>query len=227
MPTRQQPRHIARELALLSQGQLSRNPDKLAKHELHDVVLAAVRALTGEIEDALEFAAEEIKRGNERIFSSETQATSVQSARAMVSEAIEMTQTAINRVGAAVELPEIIQLANQQEVRDYTIEILSTLGNKRPAIDQQIADALVEWQLNRLSQIDRALLRIAVTEMSCLNVPDRVAINEAVELAKRYSDDEGHRFINGVLRRVSDQTVGGARGQGDKGAEGQGAEESN
>jgi N utilization substance protein B len=47
--------------------------------------------------------------------------------------------------------------------------------------------------------------------MSFLGLPERVAINEAVELAKRYSDEEGHRFINGVLRRVSDRIKTEAR----------------
>jgi transcription antitermination protein NusB len=41
-------------------------------------------------------------------------------------------------------------------------------------------------------------------EMRYLGIPDRIAINEAIELAKKYSDEEGYRFINGVLRRVSD-----------------------
>ncbi|NEO62999.1 MAG: N utilization substance protein B, partial [Moorea sp. SIO4G2] len=48
------------------------------------------------------------------------------------------------------------------------------------------------------------ILRMAVAEISFLGIPDRVAINEAVELAKRYSDEEGHRFINGVLRRANE-----------------------
>ncbi|NEO00992.1 MAG: transcription antitermination factor NusB, partial [Moorea sp. SIO3I7] len=60
------------------------------------------------------------------------------------------------------------------------------------------------WQLKRLPRIDRDILRMAVAEISFLGIPDRVAINEAVELAKRYSDEEGHRFINGVLRRANE-----------------------
>jgi N utilization substance protein B len=68
-----------------------------------------------------------------------------------------------------------------------------------------LTQALQDWQLNRLAHIDRDILRISVAEMTFLGIPDRVAINEAVELAKRYSDDEGHRFINGVLRRVTDR----------------------
>ncbi|MEO1068445.1 MAG: transcription antitermination protein NusB, partial [Cyanobacteria bacterium J06638_6] len=61
----------------------------------------------------------------------------------------------------------------------------------------------------RLPRIDRDILRLAVVEMNYLGTPDRVAINEAVELAKRYSDDDGFRFINGVLRRVVNRSDGG------------------
>ena len=64
---------------------------------------------------------------------------------------------------------------------------------------------MVAWQVKRLAQIDRDLLRLAIVEMQYLGVPDRVAINEAVELAKRYSDEDGYRFINGVLRRWLEQ----------------------
>ncbi len=123
----------------------------------------------------------------------------------MVDEAIELSQTAINRLGAAIELPEFIHLTNQQEVRGYTLQIVGTLNVNRTQIDQLLQESLVDWQLTRLARIDRDILRIAVTEILFLDVPDRVAINEAVELAKRYSSDEGHRFINGVLRRVTNQ----------------------
>ena len=61
------------------------------------------------------------------------------------------------------------------------------------------------WQLSRLAKIDRDILRISVAEMLYLQVPEKVAINESVELAKRYSDEDGFRFINGVLRRLSDR----------------------
>jgi N utilization substance protein B len=69
---------------------------------------------------------------------------------------------------------------------------------------------MVAWQLKRLARIDRDILRIAVVEMDYLGTPDRVAINEAVELAKRYSGEEGFRFINGVLKRVVDRHGGGS-----------------
>jgi N utilization substance protein B len=110
-------------------------------------------------------------------------------------------------VGTSLELPELIQLANQPDldVRTYALEIVLSVNVHRVEIDEQLEKALVDWQVNRLARIDRDILRIAVAEMLFLAQNERVAINEAVELAKRYSGDEGHRFINGVLRRVSEQ----------------------
>jgi N utilization substance protein B len=124
----------------------------------------------------------------------------------MLQEAIAYTQTAINQLGTAVDFPELIQLANQdKEVRNYAKQIVLAVHENRQIIDELISTALVDWQVTRLAQIDRDILHIAVAEMKFIRVPDSIAINEAVELAKRYSGDEGHRFINGVLRRVTEQ----------------------
>lgn len=199
-----QARRIARELALLSVGQLSAKQERLESHQLQAVVVAAVRTLTTEAQDALETASAELQQGNSRLLSSQIRATDVQSASAMVSEAIGFAQSAINRLATALEVPEFVQLSNQKEVRAYTLELISTLKANRDAIDQTLSQALVDWQLSRLAWIDRDILRLAVTEIQYLGIPDRVAINEAVELAKRYSGEDGHRFINGVLRRVVD-----------------------
>jgi N utilization substance protein B len=206
-----QPRRISRELALLSLSQLPTNPERLDTQQLTNLILAAVRTLSSEIQEVLETASSELRRGNDRLLSSETRTTDMQSAKAMVADAIELTQKAINRLGSAVEIPEVIQLTNQQEVRTYALEILKTISRRRLEIDDSLSHALQDWQLNRLPHIDRDILRIAVAEIAFLGTPERVAINEAVELAKRYSDDEGHRFINGVLRRVTDRMKAKAR----------------
>ncbi|MUL36998.1 transcription antitermination factor NusB [Gloeocapsopsis dulcis] len=202
-----QPRRIARELALLSLSQLPSSPEKLETQQLSNMVLAAVRTLTTEVQDNLTTAAAELQRASDRLLSSETRAGDLHTSRSLVDESIQLTQSAINRVGAALELPELIQLANQPDfdVRTYALQIVRAVNIHRPEIDQKLNDALVDWQVSRLARIDRDLLRIAVAEILYLGVPNRVAINEAVELAKRYSGDEGHRFINGVLRRISEQ----------------------
>ncbi|NJP11449.1 MAG: transcription antitermination protein NusB [Leptolyngbyaceae cyanobacterium RU_5_1] len=206
-----QARRIARELALLSISQLPATQENLEAQSLQNVVVAAVRTLTTEAEDALETAAAELQQSNSRLLNSQTRAADLQTARGMVTEAIELTQAAINRLGIAIEIPEIVQLANQNDVRTYALEIIRTLKANREEIDQLLTQALVDWQLSRLAVVDRDILRIAVTEMLYLGVPDRIAVNEAVELAKRYSGEDGHRFINGVLRRVTDRVKAGTR----------------
>ena len=202
------PRQIARELALLSLSQLPTNPNKLTEVQLPKLLLAAVRTLTSEVQDTLDNAAAQLQRGNDRLLNSQTRASDLNNSRTMVREAITYTQTAINQLGASVEFPELIQLANQdKEVARYAIEIVKTANNEQKNLDRIISQALVDWQVNRLAQIDRDILRIAVAEMMFLGLEDRIAINEAVELAKRYSGEDGHRFINGVLRRVTEQRV--------------------
>ena len=198
-------RETSRELALLGISQLPANPELLEAKKLQDVLLAAIRTLTTEVQESLEAAASEVQRGSDKLLASEIRAADIQSARAMVREAIELTQTAINRLGSAMEFPELIQLANQQDVRTYALQILTKVSANRVQIDELLSEALVDWQIDRLARIDRDIMRIAIAEILYLGLPEQVSVNEAVQLAKRYSGDEGHRFINGVLRRVVDK----------------------
>jgi len=198
-------RETARELALLGISQLPSNPELLEAKKLQDVVLAAVRTLTAEVQESLEAAASEVQRSSDKLLASEIRAGDIQSARVMVREAVELTQTAINRLGSAMEFPELLQLANQQDVRTYALQILTKVSANRSQIDQLLSESLVDWQIDRLPRIDRDIMRIAIAEILYLGLAEQVAVSEAVQLAKRYSGDEGHRFINGVLRRVVDK----------------------
>ncbi|MGF1459824.1 MAG: transcription antitermination factor NusB [Leptolyngbyaceae cyanobacterium] len=197
-----QPRRFARELALLGLSQINVNkPEALSSQELDALVTAAVRSLANEVQDALEVAAGEVQQSQDHLLESETRADSIDKARTSLKAALDKTQTAINRLGGALQLPEMIQLSNRKEVRSYAIQLISVTTQHRSEVDQELNEAMVSWQIKRLPQLDRDVLRIAVTEMKHLGVPDRVAINEAIEIAKRYSDEDGFRFINGVLRR--------------------------
>ncbi|MDE5111313.1 MAG: transcription antitermination factor NusB, partial [Trichodesmium sp. St7_bin2_1] len=69
-------------------------------------------------------------------------------------------------------------------------------------IDKLLRESIIDWQIERLPRIDLDILRIAVAEIMFIGIQKPVAISEAVELAKRYSGEDGHKFINGVLRRV-------------------------
>ena len=198
-----QPRRIARELALLSIGQLSTSTEFTDSQEIEAAMTAAIRTLSEEIRETLESASADLNRSSDRILESEIKAADVSSARAMLKDAIEMTKTAINRLGTTLELPEFIQVAQGHDVKDFAYSLIKTCRTRRPELDDILTQSLVDWQLSRLAKIDRNILRLAVAEICILGIPDRVAINEAIELAKRYSTEDGHRFINGVLRRVT------------------------
>jgi len=206
MSLHRQPRNVARELALLSLSQLSDGSEKLSDLDLNRLILSAVRTLVSEIEENLEKAAEEANRSHERLLSSEIKASNLISAKTMVQEAIAHTESAINRLSTILELPETIQLANHDEVRIYALEIISIVNRKDKEIKETIEDALVDWKYGRLPRVDRDIIRIAVAEILYIpQTPRKSAIDESVKLAKRYSDEDGYRFINGVLRRVLDK----------------------
>jgi N utilization substance protein B len=69
--------------------------------------------------------------------------------------------------------------------------------------DQLITDATIRWQFSRLSPVDKSILRLGVYQLKyCPEIPAKVVINEAIELAKRYSTDKSGPFVNGVLDAV-------------------------
>ncbi len=90
-----------------------------------------------------------------------------------------------------------------RQARSYALELLKGTVGQRVRIDELIGTAASNWRLPRLAATDRNILRLAVFEMIAENdIPDQVAINEAVEIAKRFGSDDSPGFINGVLDAV-------------------------
>lgn len=205
MSIRQQPRRTARILALLGLSQIKLKSENLEDIEINDLVLGAIRTLTLEIESTIESASDELNRSNDLLFKSETRATNLGSARMMLKDSIALTQKAINRIGNIIEIPEFVQLSKTHEVREYALELMGTVDRRKEEIETMLNEVMVDWTLNRLTQIDANILRLAVAEMVFLNMDHKIAINESIEIAKTYSDDDGYRFINGVLRKISDR----------------------
>jgi len=197
-----QPQRLARELALLTLGQISATAEFKDVSDFFQILAGAVNTLTTEAQETLETAITELQQGDKRLVDSEIRANGLPSARAMVREAIDLTEKAINHLSIALELPQLLQMANQAEVRDYALKISEQVQRNRAKLDEILNESMVDWQLDRLPHIDQDILRIALAEMTLLGVPHPIAISQAVELAKRYSDEESRRLINGVLRRV-------------------------
>ena len=87
----------------------------------------------------------------------------------------------------------------QQFARDLVHGVLSQQG----VVDNLISAAAPQWPLKQMAKVDMSILRLAVYELSSGRVPMKVAINEAVELAKEYGGDSSPRFVNGVLGTVA------------------------
>lgn len=84
-------------------------------------------------------------------------------------------------------------------------ELVVGVSDHLGAIDERLRRYSVSWPLERMPAIDRALLRLGTYELTETDVPVGACISEAVELAKRYSTDDSHKFINGMLARVADE----------------------
>jgi N utilization substance protein B len=88
-------------------------------------------------------------------------------------------------------------------VKEYLSDILFGVSRNEKEINKLIEENLKQnWEIDRISKINLSLLKIAIYEMIYQKLPYRIAINEVVELAKRYSDEQAQSFINGVLASI-------------------------
>lgn len=95
------------------------------------------------------------------------------------------------------------KLIQEKEVKEYVQDIVYGIKNNEAEILQQISQELSEkWELSRLSKVSIAILKLAIYEILYKKLPYKVVINEAIELAKSYGDDNAPSFINGVLASV-------------------------
>lgn len=86
---------------------------------------------------------------------------------------------------------------------EYIKEVLKGVEENKESIDNLIKENLQKWKIERVSKVNLAILRLAVYEMKYVkDVPEKVAINEALEITKRYSDEKSVSFINGVLDNI-------------------------
>ncbi|MBU0946386.1 MAG: transcription antitermination factor NusB [Proteobacteria bacterium] len=91
----------------------------------------------------------------------------------------------------------------QKKARPYALSLLQGISRQRSNIDDSIRNHASNWRLERIDVTDRNILRIAVYEMTFQDdVPPEVAINEAVEIAKRFGTGDSPAFVNGVLDSI-------------------------
>ena len=90
------------------------------------------------------------------------------------------------------------------ESRDFARALVAAAVEQAARVDELIGQASRNWRLDRMSRVDRNILRLGTTELiSFADVPVKVVINEAVELAKRFGTAESPAFVNGILDRIA------------------------
>lgn len=104
---------------------------------------------------------------------------------------------------------EAIESVLEEETSDPFLEqIVHGVIKHKEEIDSLLREHLEKWNLERLANVDRSILRIAVYEMKFIEeIPVKVSIDEAIELAKEFGDDSSSRFINAILSKIKDTLV--------------------
>ena len=93
------------------------------------------------------------------------------------------------------------------EVDDFARDLAEAVSARAPELDAAITAAAEGWAADRLGAVERNVLRIGTYELEAESVPPEVAINEAVELAKRYATEDAGRLVNGILGRIARERV--------------------
>ena len=94
------------------------------------------------------------------------------------------------------------RLNQDRALVEFAEDLLAGVRRHREAVDQQLEEIARNWKLSRMAATDRNVLRLGAYEILFTETPDRVVVNEAIELAKRYGTNNSSQFVNGVLDRL-------------------------
>jgi len=202
-------RSISRELSLISLGLIKDKGDFiLNKSQIEEIFESALDSLINHCRDELDNCESDLENASQKILDSELQEginSSFSNVRDDLKKSLTKIESVMNTLSVTLDFPKLIISSEQINIReDVNQRIYRTIKNLK-IIDSDIDQVMDGWRLKRLPRIDRDILRLAYVDINYLSTPIAVACDEAVNLANKYSDLQGRKFINGVLRRL--QTV--------------------
>ena len=203
-------RSLTRELALLVLGQVPEQKSaSVADLALDSILDQALDTLTQHWRESLDASAAELDQAQQSLLASELQqgepgTGTHDNVRTHLRASLSSAEQVLNGLSASLELTRLLLLGDQEQIRRGAMERVQKVLTQREGIDKRLDQVMEGWRLTRLPRIDRDILRLAVVDLESLRTPAPVSFNEAVELANRYSDEQGRRMINGVLRRFHD-----------------------
>ena len=200
---------LSRELTLISLGLIKDKGDfKLDKLQIEEIFDSALDSLINHCREELDNCESDLENASQKILDSELQEgidSSFTDVRDDLKKSLIKIENVMNTLSITLDFPKLIVSSSQSDIRDDVKHRISNTINNVKIIDTDIDHAMDGWRLKRLPRIDRDILRLAYVDINFLDTPIAVACDEAVNLANKYSDIQGRKFINGVLRRL--QTV--------------------
>ena len=198
---------ISRELALLLLGQIKKKD--INKIKIESVLSKAIESLTEHWREQLDFCASKLEKANQELLDSELEedAGLLKQSRIHLQTCLIDSENILNSLSESIELPRLLALVDQKEIRELALKRVHKVMEKQDEIDNNLNSVMEGWRLKRLPRIDRDILRLAFVDLIDFHTPIAVTCNEAVNLANRYSDEQGRRMINGVLRKLQNSTL--------------------
>ena len=200
---------LSRELSLISLGLIKDKGDfKLNEFQIEEIFESALDSLISHCRDELDNCESQLENASQQIFESELQEgidSTFSNVRNELKKSLTKIESVMNTLSTTLDFPKLIVSCEQSDIREDVNQRISNIINNLAIIDSDIDQSMVGWRLKRLPRIDRDILRLAYVDIKFLNTPIAVACDEAVNLANKYSDMQGRKFINGVLRRL--QTI--------------------
>ena len=211
-----QARRAARELAFILFSQFDKKITNYSREDLQDIILKSVRILTSSATDELKIALGALISMRDQIENYEADAEENLKrpiGAANIPVPIPMTSDMTGRINEminiaeksmlALEIAEFTTLDSQHDVKNYAIQIADYFQKNHEEVDEIIQKYAKNWDLGRLVKMDKDILRIAIVELLFIkDAPMKVVVDEALELAKKYSTEDSASFINGVLAKV-------------------------
>ena len=202
-------RSLSRELSLISLGLLHDNDDhnqfNLDNKNFENIFVSAIELMVDHCREELSECEIILEKASNNLLESElceTKESLFEKTRKEINNSVFHIEKVMNILSDTLDFPKLIAISDQAEVRnDIEIRISKVVENIC-SIDNSIDNVMEGWRFKRLPRIDRDILRLTYVDINFLNIPVAVACNEAVNLANKYSDTQGRKMINGVLRRL-------------------------
>ena len=200
---------LSRELSLISLGLINDKGEyKLDRNQIEEIFESALDSLINHCRDELDNCELELENASQKILDSELKEgadSSFKNVRDDLKKSLTKIEAVMNTLSVTLDFPKLIVSSGQNDIREDVNQMIDKIINNIKIIDYDIDQVMDGWRLKRLPRVDRDILRLAYVDINFLSTPVAVACDEAVNLANKYSDIQGRKFINGVLRRL--QTV--------------------